>query len=338
MKNLIAALVVCAALATASFDADAAKRFGGGASFGKAAPTFSQRAPAAAPAAPTAQPRANQANQAQPKTAPAPAAAQKPSMMRSILGGVAAALGITALLSMLGLGGAGISSLITGLLLAVVVFFVVRMFLSRRRPQTAGGPAAAAPNPFEQRNAEPEQPMQRQAEPAPQQNWQAAQQPQPGVRSGSLMDQLMGGSSGTASTAANAANDGLVDVTPADFDREGFLKTARDNYIKLQKAWDSGNVIEISDFTSNEIFTAVTHQLRDRKGEVYHTEVKRLENELLGIAQQDGQYYASVRFFGTLVVSGETEDFNETWILEKPVEGSGGWLLCAIRQNEEPQA
>ena len=41
MKNLIAALVVCVALATTSFDADAAKRFGGGASFGKAAPTFS---------------------------------------------------------------------------------------------------------------------------------------------------------------------------------------------------------------------------------------------------------------------------------------------------------
>lgn len=59
MKNLIAALVVCVALATTSFDADAAKRFGGGASFGKAAPTFSQRAPTAAPAAPSA-------NQAQP--------------------------------------------------------------------------------------------------------------------------------------------------------------------------------------------------------------------------------------------------------------------------------
>ena len=43
MKNLIAALVVCVALATTSFDADAAKRFGGGASFGKAAPTFSRR-------------------------------------------------------------------------------------------------------------------------------------------------------------------------------------------------------------------------------------------------------------------------------------------------------
>lgn len=140
MKNLIAALVVCVALATTSFDADAAKRFGGGASFGKAAPTFSQRAPTAAPAAPSAQPRANQA---QPKAAPAPTPAQKPSMMRSVLGGIAAALGITALLSLLGINGAGISSLITGLLLAVVVFFVVRMFLMRRRPQTAGGPAGS---------------------------------------------------------------------------------------------------------------------------------------------------------------------------------------------------
>ena len=325
MKNLIAALVVCVALATTSFDADAAKRFGGGASFGKAAPTFSQRAPTAAPAAPSAQPRANQA---QPKAAPAPTPAQKPSMMRSVLGGIAAALGITALLSLLGINGAGISSLITGLLLAVVVFFVVRMFLMRRRPQTAGGPAGS--NPFDQqRQTDMEQTMQRESNSAPQQN---CQQSQGGVRSGSLMDQLMGGAASESSSTAESS--GLVDVTPVDFDREGFLKTARDNYLKLQQAWDTGNVIEISDFTSNEIFTAVTHQLRERKGEVYHTEVKTLENELLGIAQQDGTCYASVRFSGSLVVNGEPETFDEIWVLEKPVTGTGGWLLCAIRQNE----
>ena len=307
MKNLIAALVVCVALATTSFDADAAKRFGGGASFGKAAPTFSQRAPTAAPAAPSAQPRANQA---QPKAAPAPTPAQKPSMMRSVLGGIAAALGITALLSLLGINGAGISSLM------------------RRRPQTAGGPAGS--NPFDQqRQTDMEQTMQRESNSAPQQN---CQQSQGGVRSGSLMDQLMGGAASESSSTAESS--GLVDVTPVDFDREGFLKTARDNYLKLQQAWDTGNVIEISDFTSNEIFTAVTHQLRERKGEVYHTEVKTLENELLGIAQQDGTYYASVRFSGSLVVNGEPETFDEIWVLEKPVTGTGGWLLCAIRQNE----
>lgn len=171
--------------------------------------------------------------------------------------------------------------------------------------------------------------MQRESNSAPQQN---CQQSQGGVRSGSLMDQLMGGAASESSSTAESS--GLVDVTPVDFDREGFLKTARDNYLKLQQAWDTGNVIEISDFTSNEIFTAVTHQLRERKGEVYHTEVKTLENELLGIAQQDGTYYASVRFSGSLVVNGEPETFDEIWVLEKPVTGTGGWLLCAIRQNE----
>lgn len=325
MKNLIAALVVCVALATASFDADAAKRFGGGSSMGRAAPTFSQRAPAStAPAAPTAQPRANQS--AQPKPAPAPAAAQKPSMMRGILGGLAAALGISALLSMLGLGGAGIANLVTGLLLAVAVFFLLRMVFARRMPQPAGGPAERQA-PFETRSAPREEPMRSEAP-------RTYEQPASGgVRSGSLMDELMGG--GTASNAVNAAAGGNpVDVTPADFDRAGFLKTARENYIKLQQAWDTGNVIEISDFTSNEIFTAVTHQLRERKGEVLHTEVRRLENELLGIARQDGEYFASVRFVGTLVINGEAEDLDETWVLVKPVEGSGGWLLCAIQQNE----
>lgn len=128
------------------------------------------------------------------------------------------------------------------------------MFLMRRRPQTAGGPAGS--NPFDQqRQTDMEQTMQRESNSAPQQNWQ---QSQGGVRSGSLMDQLMGGAASESSSTAESS--GLVDVTPVDFDREGFLKTARDNYLKLQQAWDTGNVIEISDFTSNEIFTAVTHQ------------------------------------------------------------------------------
>lgn len=322
MKNLIAALVVCAALATASFDADAAKRFGGGASLGRPAPTFSQRAPAAAPAAPAAQPRQSQS--AQPKPAPAPAAAQKPSMMRSVLGGIAAALGISALLSMLGLGGAGLANIITGLLLAAVVFFAVRMFLARRRPQPQ---TAAGPQSYSDELSRSE-PLQREAAPQPS---YASQQAAGGAMAGSVMDQFMNGSGSAAPASGNP-----VDVTPADFDREAFLSAARDNFVKLQKAWDTGNVVEISDFTSNEIFTAITQQIRARKGELYQTEVKSLASELLGIAEENGQYYASVRFQGTLTVSGETETFDETWVLEKPVRGDEGWVLCAIRQNEAP--
>ena len=331
MKNFIAALVVCAALATASFDADAAKRFGSGMNLGRPAPTFSQKAPAAPAAAPAAQQHPQTGAQqpaARPNAATPPV--QKPSMMRSILGGIAAALGITALLSMLGLGGAGLTSLITGLLLAVVVFFVVRMIFARRRPQTAsaaGGPTADA---YQQRAPEPQQPMANQSAEPSTPAWQQA--PQQSVRAGSLMDQLMGGAV-PQPAAANASGAEPVDVTPADFDRAGFLKAARENYIKLQKAWDTGNVIEISDFTDNDLFTAVTHQFRERKGEVYHTEVEKLDDELLGIARDGGDYFASVRFTGRLVINGEAEDLDETWILRKPVEGDAGWLLCGIRQN-----
>ena len=39
---------------------------------------------------------------------------------------------------------------------------------------------------------------------------------------------------------------------PAGFDVTGFEKVAKENFVKLQKAWDTGNVIDISDFTTND--------------------------------------------------------------------------------------
>ena len=125
MKKFLVAFLICFSMVTTSMDADAAKRFGGGSSFGRPAPTFSQKAPApsAAPKAPQQQNAAGQQRQ-QPNAAPAQQA-QRPSMMRSVLTGLAAALGISALLSLLGIEGAGLVSLITGILAAVAIFFVL---------------------------------------------------------------------------------------------------------------------------------------------------------------------------------------------------------------------
>lgn len=320
MKNIIAAFVICISLAVASVDAEAAKRFGGGSNLGRPAPTFSQKAPVAPGAQPGFRSEQPKAAQQRPATSSA-APTQKTSMMRSILGGIAGALGIAALLSLFGINGAGVTSFITGLLLAAALFFVVRMVLSRRRPQ----PAGATTEPFSAGSAD-----SRQEEPVAARKVEMPSSADAGIRSGSVMDQLMGG---TSSAEAKDTGANPVDVTPDDFDRTGFLRTARENYLKLQKAWDTGNVMEISDFTDNDLFTAVTHQLRERKGEVYHTEVERLDNELLGIAREGDAYYASIRFMGRLVINGEAEDLDETWILSKPVSGNGGWLLSGIRQN-----
>ena len=111
------------------------------------------------------------------------------------------------------------------------------------------------------------------------------------------------------------------------------LAPALEQYRKLQKAWDTGNVIEISDFTTTEVFTAITHQLRERGAQAYKSDIKELKNELLGITESDGVYLANIRFTGRIEIDGEVEEFDETWILEKPVEGDEGWLLGGIQQN-----
>ncbi len=37
----------------------------------------------------------------------------------------------------------------------------------------------------------------------------------------------------------------------------------------------------------------------------------------------------------SLLNTDEEEVINETWILEKPITGDGGWLLAGIKQNDE---
>lgn len=317
MKKVLAIFCLCLTLAATSFDAEAAKRIGGGNSFGRTAPTFSQKAPA--PAAAPKAPQQNSAAQQRPQqTTPAAAPAAKPSMMRSILTGMAAALGISALLSLLGIDSAGIASLLSGVLIALAVFFLVRLalgFMAQKRAgaQASGAAAAAQPMPSEPKREAP-----------------AAYAAQPGARAGSVMDQF----AGNGAQAQAAADGSVADITPADFDREGFLKVALDNYRKLQKAWDTGNVIEISDFTTQDIFVAITHQLRERGHEVYHSEILELKNELLGIAEEGGVYLAAVEFKGSIQIGDEIEVLDEVWTLEKPVEGEGGWLLAGIKQNQ----
>lgn len=313
MKNFLAVLVLCVGLVSASMDADAARRFGGGMSFGRSAPTFSQKAPA-----PKAVPHQSQqqagASQSRSNTAKPAQTQQRPSMMRNALMGIAAALGISALLSMLGINGAGMVSLIMGLLLAMIVFMGVRMLLSRKVAQGAGPADNAARESWQEtmrtNQQEPVQPETVVPSAAP--------------AKGSVMDEF---------SAGEPASAGSADVTPQDFDREGFLKNAHLNYVKLQKAWDTGNVVDISDFTTTEIFTAITHQLRERGKVTYDTQILDIKEDLLGIAQEGDSYLAAVHFVGQVKIGEDIENVDEVWTLEKPVNKPGGWLLAGIKQG-----
>ncbi len=321
MKKLLAGLLIGVVAASFTFDAEAQRRLGGGRTIGKQSPAVQQKQ--ATPPAQTPQQGASQAAPAQqpaasaarPGAAPAAAAARSP--MRGALMGLAAGLGIAALASWLGFGEAltmFLTVLLVGLALMMVIGFVMRRMRPAQQPAYGGAGAQRGPGTYsnvgyETTPAPAPAPVQRTAAPV------AAALP------GSAMDQFTRGGS-----AASGAPWGV----PAGFDTQSFLDAAKSHYVELQQAWDTGNLDALSEFTTNEMFIALTHELRARAGQS-KTEVVSMDADLLGIESTADEHIASVKFDGTLRVDGEIERVSEVWNLSKPVSG-GGWLLAGIQQ------
>ncbi|MYM70143.1 TIM44-like domain-containing protein [Pseudoduganella sp. FT55W] len=300
-KILIGAVIAVSAMSMLT--EAIARPAGGGRSIGRQSQNVSRM-----PAQPAPQPAPRQA---QPAPAPAqmpPAAApKKPSMWKGILGGALLGLGLGALFSHFGLGGAlggAIGSIIMLALLAGVVFFIFRLIRSKSQP--AAQPAAFGGNqnvysmPPQGGSATPEIGSRLQPAAAPVQ----AKQPvhnQWGV--------------------------------PGDFDQTTFLRVAKGNFIRLQAAWDKGDVADIREFTTPEVFAEMKLQISERTVADY-TDVVSIDAELLGIETSDTEYLASVKFTGMIKPAPDAlaEPFHEVWNLAKPVNGSSGWLLAGIQQ------
>ncbi|MBI1943499.1 MAG: Tim44 domain-containing protein [Betaproteobacteria bacterium] len=121
---------------------------------------------------------------------------------------------------------------------------------------------------------------------------------------------------------------------PAGFDVAGFLRGAKLNYMKLQIANDRGDLEELREFTSPELFEELKKDVLGRGGAAQRTDVLSLNADLLEVATEGDRHWASVRFSGTIRESaaGATEGFEEVWNLAKPVDGSSGWTLAGIQQ------
>ncbi|WP_423194906.1 Tim44 domain-containing protein [Cupriavidus sp. H19C3] len=322
-KFLAASLIMTLALGVA-LDANA-KRLGGSRSIGKQSSSVTQQRQQA-PQTPPAQQPAQQPNQAAPATAGAAGAAAAATPKRNwggILGGIAAGLGLGYLLSHFGLGGAFASflgNLIVIALIAFVAIWLIRKFrgggAQRREPAFAGmGGNGAA------RHAEP---SFRQSEPA--------QPVQPPGQPAGAAPALAGVAAGASAGAAGAQQPWGV---PADFDTDNFLRNAKVHYVRLQAAWDAGNLDDIREFTTPEMFAEIRMDLSERGAEVNKTDVVTLEAQLLGIESTASQHVASVRFSGMIRerVGDPAQPFAEVWNLAKPVSGNGGWLLAGIQQE-----
>jgi predicted lipid-binding transport protein (Tim44 family) len=309
MKKVLIALFVTVLTLSAGLPDAEAKRMGGGGSFGKQSQNASRPMPAQNQAASPAKPAA----------APAAPPAAKPSPWKGILGGALLGLGLGALLSSMGLGGAMasmISTMLTVGLIALAAMFAYRWYKRRSegsRPAFSHAAASAS--------------SQAQFPPQTEDRFAAAQ---PMALQSTLFGNAAAGDA-ALDDAAVAAPWGV----PADFDTQGFLRHAKTYFIRLQAAWDKADVNDISEFTTPEMFAEIKMQIQERGAAANHTDVMALDAELLGIETIGAEYLASVRFSGMIKEDPNTPTapFTEVWNLSKPTVGQGGWTLAGIQQQ-----
>lgn len=307
-KVLIGLLMAVSTMAMVVPEAEAQRRMGGGSSFGKQSSRTLPSKPAQQQGIQQNQPAQNANASRQQQNATGAAATQRPSMMRNILGGALLGLGLGALLSHLGIGGALasiISTVLTFGLIALAVMFLYRMFA--RRNGNNMQPAYSAP---------------------------AAKSQTPEIGSGLNQDARPAAFQGAAmgATAVDATPVDADNGVPVDFDTAGFLRNAKTYFIRLQAAWDRADTNDIREFTTPEMFAELRMQLQERT-EGSHTDVLHLDAELLGIETLENEYLASVRFEGMIreEEGASAQPFTEIWNLSKPISG-GGWLLAGIQQ------
>lgn len=332
-KTVVTLALVCAALLSAP--AEAARRLGGGRSFGQQSSNVTQRYATPAPApTPGAQPGlANRPAAAPGAATPNPAAAASPARKPwgAMLGGLAAGLGLAWLAHSLGLGeamGSMLTVLLLGLLAVMVVGWVLR---SRQRPAGlqpayAGGAGASDPQPATPHAYKPEN-VGNDASARP---WESA----PAVFTAQPPASPTAAASGGSMIGAALRGSQTWGI-PEGFDSEGFLKAAKANFVSLQAAWDRGDIGALRVMMTDAMLTEIRAQLAERETHAAspnRTEVEMLEAHLLGIEDLGDEYLASVEFSGLIREDAAgPSPFREVWNMSKPKSGASGWLVSGLQ-------
>ena len=329
------AVALVVAMAMVAHPEAQARRMGGGKSMGQQSSNVTQRQasqPGATPQAP-AQGTASQQAASRPAAAPqaAPAAApRKP--WGSMLGGLAAGLGLAWLAHSLGLGEAFANMLMFGLL-ALAIMVVVGFVLRARSKPRADAMAVPSPFAFQSAGASVDAPVHMPPQYNPEKvgndasarPWeQAPAAKAAGAAGGSMIGAALGASTPTWSV-------------PEGFDAAGFLDAAKRNFVTLQAAWDRSDVATLRSMMTDEMLGEIRVQLTEREtqsgGAPNQTDVVMLDAQLLGIEDLDHAYMASVEFSGMIREDASTgpSPFREVWNMTKPKSGASGWLVAGVQ-------
>lgn len=139
----------------------------------------------------------------------------------------------------------------------------------------------------------------------------------------------------TGGSAAPAAAPASSSTRPAWFEDEPFLREAKKHFIRLQDANDRGDLNDIHEFVTPEMYAEISLQIQERGGKPNKTEVVTLNAEIADVATEGDLVIASVRFSGMIreEANAPAEAFSEIWHIQKSQsQPNATWFIAGIQQ------
>ncbi|OHC72262.1 MAG: preprotein translocase subunit Tim44, partial [Rhodoferax sp. RIFCSPLOWO2_12_FULL_60_11] len=241
-------------------------------------------------------------------------------------------LGLAWLANSLGMGGA-FGQVLMFALLAMVIMMAVAWF-KRSRPGARSQDTAKSPFAFQ--GAAPATAAQLPASYRPENVGNDASA-RPWERNSTAFETLKT----TPAAAGSMIGSGLAGSqswgVPDGFDAEGFLTSAKANFVSLQAAWDKSDINALRVMMTDTMLKEIQAQLAEREahtgGPVNLTDVVMIEAQLLGIEDTGDDYMASVEFSGMIreEPSAGASPFREVWNMTKTKSGKSGWLVAGVQ-------
>ncbi|MBI5451376.1 MAG: Tim44 domain-containing protein [Gammaproteobacteria bacterium] len=167
----------------------------------------------------------------------------------------------------------------------------------------------------------------------------ALRRPQPAAATGSM--HYAGHYPGHAAPSAGggagseATHDDTVVPRPQWFDEQGFIRDAKAHFIRLQAAHDRGDLRDIREYTTPEVFAEISLQLQERGTTPQQTEVVSVDARLLELVTEDDRVVASVRYTGQIREQADepASAFDEIWHVQHARQRDGNWTIAGIQQT-----
>ncbi len=312
--SLAGFLLFCSVLFTcflfAGFEDAEARRIGGGRSSGSK--SFMSQ-PASKPKAAVTQQQNSSATQPN-------AINQNAQPNRGFLGGMGGMFGgllagglIGSLLFGGGMGG-GMGGLLDIVLIGGVLFLLYKMFAKKRAASTAGADGGRSTS-FDNTGTQNNQYRD--------------------LGNASASGGGMGWDNGQAQGQQNTYT--TNPVIPADFDQAEFIEGAKQAYMRLNAAWDSRELEDLTRFVTPDYMKELYKQAADDPNPG-RTELLLVTAHLTEVRPYGSDEMASVLFDVVM-----REDPNQTapttvrelWHFVRPLDKSGSWLLDGIQQIEQ---